>query len=548
MTAAWKFAARAEAARLDDAAFAAVLLDLEKAFDRVPHHRVVEAARRWSYPMKILRLSLNGYRMARVIGVGGIFSEVIRPMQGIAAGSAHATRELRALMIGIFDEAHTTCPAVALTLYVDDATIENVGTVKTVAERVVKVTIAACNGLEERGLVLSRTKNRVVASCRELGEAISDGLKAWNVISCPLVKMLGVGSTAAVRRNTAVATARTAAFLRRRGQFGKLRKAGVDIARLLRTGGLASVQFGQAAMGVADYPLMQLRRGAAGLIGGAAMGKDPNMTLIAADAKLKDKADPAFAAHSDVVGMWAMAVWEGMLPMQMLHKSICKAKVALVEAKRPWAVVKGPAAALVASLARLGWSVIDATLAIDDLGEEVSFTKDPPAAVAKLVSNAVRRWRWRIAGLAGAGGEGPIWKPIADLMAGGKWHDPGEKAWDRIVGVALTRGERGALKSAMVGGQWPQSRLFSAALADDPLCELCRWHGTEVVGSTLHRIHGCPHVEQRASERRPLVVKEKWMKEGCGEHGRLKEGASTMEWERGLVMGPVVRRTPAQES
>ena len=317
MTVAWKFATRAKAARLDDAAFAAVLLDLEKAFDRVPHHRVVEAARRWSYPMKILRLSLNGYRMARVIGVGGIFSEVIRPMQGIAAGSAHATRELRALMIGIFDEAHTTCPAVALTLYVDDATIENVGTVKTVAERVVKVTIAACNGLEERGLVLSRTKNRVVASCRELGEAISDGLKAWNVIRCPLVKMLGVGSTAAVRRNTAVATARTAAFLRRRGQFGKLRKAGVDIARLLRTGGLASVQFGQAAMGVADYPLMQLRRGAAGLIGGASMGKDPNMTLIAADAKLKDKADPALSAHSDAVGMWAIAVWEGTLPAEM---------------------------------------------------------------------------------------------------------------------------------------------------------------------------------------------------------------------------------------
>ena len=47
MLAAWKFVARAEAARLQGAEFAAVPLDLEKAVDRVPHHRVVEAAREW---------------------------------------------------------------------------------------------------------------------------------------------------------------------------------------------------------------------------------------------------------------------------------------------------------------------------------------------------------------------------------------------------------------------------------------------------------------------------------------------------------------------
>ena len=70
--AAWKFAARAEAARLDRAECAAVLLDLEKAFDKVPHHHVVAAARKWQYPLKVLRLSLDGYRQRRVIGVGGV--------------------------------------------------------------------------------------------------------------------------------------------------------------------------------------------------------------------------------------------------------------------------------------------------------------------------------------------------------------------------------------------------------------------------------------------------------------------------------------------
>ena len=103
MAAAWKFAARVEAARMQGAEYAAVRLDLEKAFGRVLHHWVVEAALAWGYPLAILRLSLDAYRLARVVGVGGVFSESIMPLRGLAAGSVHATRELRALMISIFD-------------------------------------------------------------------------------------------------------------------------------------------------------------------------------------------------------------------------------------------------------------------------------------------------------------------------------------------------------------------------------------------------------------------------------------------------------------
>ena len=57
MVAAWKCAARAEAVRLQKAEYAAVLLDLEKAFDRVPHHQVVAAARLWGYPLGVQKLS-----------------------------------------------------------------------------------------------------------------------------------------------------------------------------------------------------------------------------------------------------------------------------------------------------------------------------------------------------------------------------------------------------------------------------------------------------------------------------------------------------------
>ena len=49
--AAWGHAARAEAAAAGKVDFAAVLIDLEKAFERVPHARLVAAALEWDYPL-----------------------------------------------------------------------------------------------------------------------------------------------------------------------------------------------------------------------------------------------------------------------------------------------------------------------------------------------------------------------------------------------------------------------------------------------------------------------------------------------------------------
>ena len=211
MVAAWKFAARAEAARLQKAEYAAVLLDLEKAFDRVPHHQVVAAARQWGYPMGVLRLSLESYKLRRVVGVGGVFSGDIMPKRGLAAGSTHATRELRALMIGIFDRVQRMVPSAVITVYVDDTTLEFAGTHNTVMAAAVEPTGLACGGFEERGLVLSQTKNKVLASRKQLGQAIEADLR-WGVRWSATGKMLGVGAAAAVRRTTEVAAERVAKF------------------------------------------------------------------------------------------------------------------------------------------------------------------------------------------------------------------------------------------------------------------------------------------------------------------------------------------------
>ena len=152
------------------------------------------------------------------------------------------------------------------------------------------------------------------------------------------------------------------------------------------------------------------------------------MILVAANAKLGDMADPAFTAHADTPVYLAVAVWENWMPIDMLQATVRKAKVELTHAKRQWAVVKGPAAALVATLARIGWTLVDAKQAYTDQQEEVSFLNDSPAMIKRMIHNSARRWRWRAGGLAGSAsvnGEwaGPLWKPVADLIANGKWRD-----------------------------------------------------------------------------------------------------------------------------
>ena len=536
--AAWKFAARAEAARLDGVEYAASLLDLQQAFDKVPHHHLVRAARRWRYPMRVLRLSLSAYRMGRVVGIGGIFSSIIKPIRGLAAGSAHATRELRALMIGVFDEVWRVVPSSMPTVYVDDGTLECVGTHKSVVMATIIATRVACEGLEGVGMILSRTKNKVLATRKRVGMEIQEGLKEWNVRYSVTAKMLGVGAAAAVRRTTTVLVERIAAFARRRGQFAKLRKVGVDVARLLRTGGLAGAQFGQAAAGISDYQLMQLRRRAAGVVGGVAAGKDANLVLIAADARWGDKADPAFSAHADTVVQWAEAVWSGILPIQAMQRTMRKAKLELAKAKRQWSVVKGPAAAMVATLARIGWTAVDATTVYSDQGEEVAFTKDPPAMIKKMIHEAVRRWRWRLTGIVEGSPDREEevevdWKPVADLIARGKWREPDEAGKRRME--VISKGEQAALRSAVVGGQWPQVRLYQAGLCEVPWCALCLAFGVEVRGTLAHRIYRCPHVEERVGMRRPRELQEEWEEKGRGEGDAMKGGAKAVEWERGLV-------------
>ena len=103
-----------------------------------------------------------------------------------------------------------------------------------------------------------------------------------------------------------------------------------------------------------------------------------DLALMVADGKASGRADPAYDAHAMPIGQWAMAVWEAWEYVGNLNRMIDHAKTNLDEAVNKWAVVRGPAATLVQTCARIGWQVVSATKLITDVGEELALQLDPP--------------------------------------------------------------------------------------------------------------------------------------------------------------------------
>ncbi len=524
---AWCQAARAETTAALGASFSQLRLDLVKCFERVPHDLLVTEAREVGYPLPLLRLALAAYKLPRAVAIGGVYSSLLVAERGITAGSGLATTELRVLLLRLLRRIAKKYPSVKLSAYVDDVSTEAVGTAASVKHLMVAVGNDLCSGLCDLRLQLSTTKCQVVASSAAIGADIATGLAAYGVRYVERAKSLGVGIAAGVRRNATVQKQRLRSFRARMARFGALLRSGLSAARIVRSGGSASFTYGDGITGVAPSTLRDRRRMVAAAVSTKTRGKDLNMVLILADDHEGQRLDPAFAAHALPLGQWAEAVWLQWVPLGLMQSGISRARAAVTAAMRPWSVVRGPAAAVIATAARIGWHVQDATTFVTDQGRVLNLTLDPPIVVKREVDDAVRRWRWRQVTAAaphlaahGDDTEGACIAPIRLLLRVASR----TRAW--------TAGHQAALRSAVCNAQWPQARLHSAGLAADPFCKYCEAEGVAGEGqrdgdsaqqqqrqrpfqslaaepprgTTIHRILQCGHTDRLCEAALPTGV------------------------------------------
>ena len=108
--AAWKQAARAELAKAYGNDFAQALLDLVKAFERIPYRVLLREARELGYPLRLLKLAIRTYKLPRVVRVGEAVSDLAWATRGIVAGSGTATTEMRVTLVDNVDDAVRVYP------------------------------------------------------------------------------------------------------------------------------------------------------------------------------------------------------------------------------------------------------------------------------------------------------------------------------------------------------------------------------------------------------------------------------------------------------
>eukprot|EP00973_Karenia_brevis_P028103 3871746-Karenia_brevis.AAC.1 len=245
---------------------------------------------------------------------------------------------------------------------------------------------------------VSIKKSKVVASRACITEAILEAAVSSRVTAGSRAKLLGTDTVGGRRRCTVTFRQRVKAFSSTIGKYVALRKIGANSAQMVRTAGTPAIMYGCETFGVADSALALARSKVAKAASPEACGRNPELALLALDGE-RGTLDPAFLAHTSPIFYWALALWDVWFPPQVMSRVFDAARQRVDNAgKEVWHIVKGPATALLATIARIGWHMDSPSTITTDNGQFFDMCLDPPVAIAAAVAEGVRRWRWRSAG------------------------------------------------------------------------------------------------------------------------------------------------------
>ena len=490
--AAWLEAFGAEAATAGGNAHAAALLDLTKAFETVPHRYLIDAAVQHGFSLKVLRLSLAAYRVARVIGIDGVFSKPVIATRGITAGSGFATTELRLLLTELVHLLKKTWP-LAMKLYVDDLTLAASGTSTKAANIVAEATDFAVDHLENKlGLTVSTKKSVALASSKKTLRVVLASCKTATLRPTSTTKLLGSGYTAGKRRTAKVIKDRIRKVKEAVPAVQALRRLGLSAVDYVRTAGIPQMLYGADVMGVADSVLDSAVRVSSHMVAPPTAGKNPFLVMHAM--KVHSEAiDPRFVGNGAPINAWATAWWDNWATRKDLQSAFSMASAgAGTLGKVAWNSVKGPCKAVIATCQRIGWSSTDGRRFRDDVGATWDCALDPPEVINQAVKRSVRRANMdgvlkelsmaaptstdiphHSAGTANLRRLGCRTHVCVDLSSylrplykGGKRCLARSPMWDKDCAPYLT--------SAVTGGQWTQSRKTKLPGVDPAgLCQLC---------------------------------------------------------------------------
>ena len=320
--AAWLSSLTAECAALANVEFAQTLIDLVKAFERVPHHILVTFAVKWNYNIVVLRLSLAAYRIARAIGIDGVFSRLVVATRGTTAGAGMATSELRPFMLDLIKSRTKMFLQVGHVLYVDDLTLEASGDGPPALNQLAAATNFAVQYLEGHLLApVSPAKSVFLGSSRRATLLVRRKLITKKVKRVSSSKMLGVQTAGGRRRRTSILRQRLELFRKKVPRIQKLRMAGINVKQVTRAAGAPAFFYGVQCCGVSDAHIATSRRAVAKAVGTGVHGRQVDRALLIDDVA-GSHLDPAFEAHVLPLMYLALAWWENWVQPHILQEGL----------------------------------------------------------------------------------------------------------------------------------------------------------------------------------------------------------------------------------
>lgn len=471
---------KAEIARAKGEAVGSTLLDLVKCYEKIRHKLLVDHARRYGYPLALLRLNLAVYSGPRVISYGGCVSRAVQLGASIAAGCSAATALLKLVLIPCFDEATELYSTLEFFVFVDDTDIDGSGEAEELAENLVNGTRFVVRYLEAKlQCPVSREKSKALGSSQQLRGLMEPGMSAIGIGLAKTGKKLGVTFSAdGVRRTTANAK-RWKVVKGRTVAVKALARAASRLAakKIVRAGMIPAGSYGSAGLGAS---LAEVRR-ARGIVSLPVRPAGQLCSVSLYSALTDHGADPAFKLTNEPVMRWASLVWDKAMSLVDLDVALMHAQAKWDAAKMPWQTVTGPAGALVGSLARIGWRALKADRLQARDGRVLHLAEVCPRTLGKVIDRELERWCWE---------EVATRRPNLKHLAGGADTRPMMKLLGRSSKGHANWGplEKASLLANVTMAAPSQSVLHSMGRAESDLCQVCG----EGRGTYYHRHFGCP--------------------------------------------------------
>ena len=293
-------------------------------------------------------------------------------------------------------------------------------------------------------------------------------------------KLLGVDFSAGKKVKRNVQRRRIANI---RCRMYRYRQIGARAARhILKTGAGPGFRYGAGVYGITDSAVKAVRSFSCNAIG-EIRGRSTfaRLTLAGYDAGGLMAIDP--------IVHWARAAWDQIATPDDMRVSWKAAMIEVARAGRPFAKVRGPAGAMVASAGRIGWSIPSPFHFLTGDGLLLSVLDISPRDIQLLAGRALMHKEASSSSLATRTGFAPDLEPLRSFL-----HS-----------IRRTKAES-SLRALGEGGWWTQDRMFAAGLpgAQDDQRKACN-AGT---GTLYHRCCGCPAlacVMSMATRHRPIL-------------------------------------------